>query len=445
MTFGGNAISFFADRQTDREFRDCSMRRVFLDHQSTTPVLPEVLAAMNPFFAGTFGSPSSLHRLGLRARDALAKAREQVAALINAESPDDILFTSGGTESANLAVKGSAYANQRRGNHIVLSEIEHPSVIHSVDFLQRQGFASTRVKVDAHGFVDPQDVRAAINDKTILICVHHANHDIGAIEPVREIALIAAGKGIPLFVDATASGGGLPIDVQAMGIQLLSLSAHRFYGPKGAGVLYRNRGTRLASLLHGGVQEGGLRAGTENVPAIVGAGAAAEIARRELLRRMAHTVRLQKRLWEGIKAKVPCVKLNGPEPGPRRISTNLNVSAEFIEGEGLVLMLDMQGVAVAGGPSCVSKSLQVSPVLTAIGLDHSLAQGSVILSLGKNNTGEEVDYVIETFAKVAARLRDLSPIWDEFQRGRLDSLISPRRTGKSARDPATATSAHHPH
>src|SRR6266496_2922278 len=305
------------------------MRRVFLDHQATTPVLPEVFEVMKPFFSEACGSPSSLHQLGLRARDALARARAQVAALINAESAEEIVFTSGGTESANLAVKGTAYANQRRGDHIVINEIEHPSVINSVEFLEKRGFNCTRVKVDTEGFVDPADVRAALTEKTILICVHHVNHDIGTIEPIREIGEIALGKGIPLFVDAAASGGWLPIDVQAMGVRLLSLSPHRFYGPKGVGVLYRNRRARLASLVHGGVQEGGLRAGTENVPAIVGAGVAAEMAARDLAGRQAQTAQLQKRLWEGVRSTIPYVKLNGPEPGRGRVSTNLNVSAEF--------------------------------------------------------------------------------------------------------------------
>jgi len=412
------------------------MGRIFLDHQATTPVLPEVFEAMEPFFTETFGSPTSLHQLGLRARDAMDRARGQGAALINAEASDDIIFTSGGTESANLAVKGTAYAGQRRGNHIVLSEIEHPSVMDSVEFLKKHGFTSTRVKVDAEGFVDPEDVRAAITEQTILVCVHHVNHDIGTIEPLRQIAEITAEKGIPLFADAVASGGWLPIDVQAMGVRLLSLSPHRFYGPKGVGVLYRHRRARLDGLLHGGVQERGLRAGSENVPAIVGAGVAAEIAARELPRRRAHTAGLQKRLWEGIRDTVPYVKLNGPEPGPGRITTNLNISAEFIEGEGLALMLDVQGVAVASGPSCVNKSLKVSPVLVAIGLDHSLAQGNVILSLGRDNTAEEIERAIDTLAKVAVRLRSLSPTWDEFQRGRVNSLISPRKNGAPSPEPA---------
>src|SRR2546422_1801781 len=306
MTFGSGTINlpFGNERnQTAQAPVHPRMNRIFLDHQSTTPVLPEVFGAMKPYFAETFGNPVSLHEHGLRVREALAKARAQVAALINAPSPDDIIFTSGGTESANLAVKGIAYANQRRGNHIVITEIEHPSVISSVEFLEKHGFVCTRVKVDVEGRVNPGDIGAAITDKTVLVCVHHVNHDIGTIEPIREIAEPANARGIPLFVDAVASGGWLPIDVQAMGVKLLSLSPHRFYGSKGVGVLYRHRRTRLSSVIHGGVQEGGLRAGTENVAAIVGAGVAAEAASRDLTQRVAHTARLQTRLWEGIKAK----------------------------------------------------------------------------------------------------------------------------------------------
>lgn len=401
------------------------VRQVYLDHQSATPVAPEVLAAMQPFFAETFGNPSSLHGHGLRVRDAMARARTQIAPLINAGSPDDLIFTSGGTEAANLAVKGIAYANQRRGNHIVLSAVEHPAVDNSVEFLEKHGFTATRVKVDAEGVIDPADVRAAITDKTILICAHHANHDVGSIQPVRELGQIAAEKGIPLFVDAVASAGWLPIDVQALGIHLLSLTAHRFYGPKGVGVLYRHRQARLVGIQQGGMQEGGRRAGTENVPAIVGAGVAAEVALRELPRRIGHTARLQRRLWEGLQQRIDYLRLNGPEPGSRRLGTNLNVSAEFVEGEGWMLLADVNGIAVASGTSCVSKALKISPVLAAMGLDPALAQGSILLSLGQDNTEDEMDYVIETFAKIVDKLRGMSPTWDEFQRGTIDSVLRP--------------------
>ncbi|MEI7729049.1 MAG: cysteine desulfurase family protein [Verrucomicrobiota bacterium] len=417
------------------------MRHVYLDHASATPVLPEVFEAMKPFFMEAFGNASSLHQHGLRVRDALATARQQIAALINAESSEDIFFTSDGTESANLAIKGVAYANQRRGNHIVISEIEHPSIINSIEFLEKQGFTCTRVKVDTQGFIKPEDVRAALTDKTILIAVHHVNHDIGSIEPIAEIGKLAAEKGIPFYVDAEASAGWLPIDVQAMGANLMSFSPHKFYGPKGVGVLYRNKRARLVSIIHGGVQEGGRRAGVENVPAIIGAGVAAEIALRDLPQRMELTARLQKRLWESLKAKVPYIKLNGPEPGPGRISTTLNLSTEFIEGEGQLLLCDMNGIAVASGSSCVSKSLKISHVLAAIGIDHALAQGNLIMSLGKDNTEADVDYVIETFAdKVVKKLRNMSPMWDEFQRGIIDSVISPTGHGKSFSEHAAAVS-----
>lgn len=404
------------------------MPSVYLDHQAATPVLPEVFEAMKPYFVEAFGSASSLHQHGLRVRDALAVAREQTATFINAESPDDIIFTSDGTESANLAIKGVAYANQRRGNHIVVSATEHPSVLGSVEFLEKQGFTSTKVRVNSEGIVNPDDVRAAMTDKTILVAVHHANHDMGAIQPIRDIAALTAEKGIPLYVDAEASAGWLPVDVRALGADLLSFSPHRFYGPKGVGVLYRSRRARLHSLLHGGVQEGGRRAGTENIPAIVGAGVAAEIAGRELKSRIAHTARLQGKLWDGLKTKIPHLKLNGPAPGPKRLSTNLNLSAEFVEGEGLLLMLDARGIAVASGTSCVSKSLKVSHVLSAIGLDHSLGQAAILLTLGKDNTDAEIDYVLETLPQVVSKLRGMSPMWDEFQRGVVPSAIAQHPT-----------------
>jgi len=402
---------------------------VYLDHQAATPLLPEVLEAMRPYFSDAYGSASSIHQHGLRARDALARAREQIAAFVNAESPEEIIFTSDGTEAANLAVKGTAWASQRRGRHLVTSEIEHPAVLGSVEFLESQQFTSTRIKVDSEGFIQPEPLRSALTDQTVLLALHHANHDVGTIQRVPELAALAAERGAAFYVDAEASAGWLPIDVRAMGVDLLSFSPHRFYGPKGVGVLYRQRRARLTSLIHGGVQEGGRRAGTENIPAIVGAGVAAEIAQREQSHRMAHTTRLQARLWEGLQAAVPYLKLNGPPPGPRRLSTQLNLSAEFVEGEGLLLLLDTRGVAIASGMSCVSKALKVSPVLSAIGLDHSLGQAAVLLSLGQNTTEADVDYVLEVFPAAVAKLRGMSPTWEEFERGQLDSVVGPRRGG----------------
>lgn len=407
------------------------MRHVFLDHQSSTPVLPEVFDAMKPFFTEAFGNPSSLHQHGLRVRDALKKARQQMAALINADSEEEIFFTSDGTESANLAIKGVAYANERKGKHIVVSATEHPSVINSIEFLEKQGWTCTRVGVDPEGVLNLDELRAAITPQTVLVAVHHVNHDIGTIQPMREVGKICADKNVPLFVDCEASAGWLPIDVKEFGAALVSFSPHRFYGPKGVGVLYRNKKARIVSVMHGGVQEGGRRAGTENVPAIVGGGVAAEIALTQLAERHAHTARLQKRLWDGLKSKITYIKLNGAEPGPKRISTNLNLSTEFIEGEGQLLLCDLNGIAVASGSSCVSKSLKVSHVLSAIGLDHALAQGNIIMTLGMANSEEDVDYTIETFAKIATKLRGMSPMWDEFERGVIDSVIAPTGRGKS--------------
>jgi cysteine desulfurase len=409
-------------------------RFVFLDHQAGTPVSASVFEAMRPYFCDDFGNPASLHRSGLRAREALALARSQAASFIHAESPDDILFTSSGTEAANLAVKGVADANRKRGNHIVVTQIEHPSVLKSSAFLEKNGFTCTRVPVNHEGWVDPESIRAALTDRTILVCVHHVNHDIGTIEPVVNIGAILNERGIPFFVDATASGGWLAIDVRKIGASLLSLAPHRFYGPKGVGILYKNRRARIESQMHGGDQEKGWRAGTENIPAIAGAGAACEEASRELDVRIAHVCRLQARLWNGLKNNVPCIRLNGPEVGPKRIGTNLSISVEFIEGEGLSLRCDVKGISVASGSSCVSRSLKVPPVLSAIGLEASLAQGTVLFTLGKDNTQDDIDYTIDTFSKAVSYLREMSPLWDEFKSGRIDSVISPR--GSAASEPA---------
>lgn len=416
------------------------MRHVYLDHQSSTPVLSEVFDAMKPYFMEAYGNPSSLHQHGLRVREALRKARQQMASLVNADSEEEIFFTSDGTESANLAIKGVAYANERKGKHLVVSATEHPSVMNSVEFLEKQGWTCTRVPVDPSGAVDPEAVRAALTPQTVLVAVHHVNHDIGTIQPVREIGRICATAGVPFYVDCESSAGWIPIDVKEFGASLVSFSPHRFYGPKGVGVLYRNKRARLVSIIHGGVQEGGRRAGTENVPAIVGGGAAAEIAMREMASRSQHVARLQSRLWEGLKARIPYLKFNGALPGPQRAPQNINISTEFIEGEGQLLSLDLAGIAVASGSSCVSKSLKISHVLAAIGLDHALAQGNIIMTLGKDNTEADVDYVVESFSRIVTKLRAMSPMWDEFERGVIDSVIAPTGRGKSFSEHAAEVS-----
>lgn len=388
--------------------------QVYLDHQASTPVLPEVLEAMRPWFSDWFGSAASQHQYGLRARDALHEARHNAAHLLGVEDPEEeIIFTSGATEAANLAVKGSALAARDRGDHIVISATEHPSVLNSVLFLEKNGFRCTRLPCSREGFVRPDDAAAAITDKTVLVAVHLANHDIGAIQPIEAISRITRERGVPLFCDASACGGWMPIDVRKLGVQLLSLAPHRFYGPKGVGILYRHRQARIEPLIHGGKQEGGKRAGTENIPAIVGAARACEIAAHEWPARQALTGKLQAKLAEGIFKRVASSRLNGPAVGPGRLSTNVNVSIEGIDGESLLLLCDLKGIALASGPSCVTQNLKMSHVLEAIGLDETQARGNVLFSLGKDNTEGQIDYVLDTLPQLVEKLRSMSPSWGD--------------------------------
>jgi cysteine desulfurase len=385
---------------------------VYLDHQASTPVLPEVFEAMRPWFSDWFGSAASQHQLGLRARDALIESRRRVAGLIRAENPEEeILFTSGATEAANLAVKGSALAARSRGDHIVISAIEHPSVLNSALFLEKNGFRCTRVACNREGFVRPEDVAAAITDKTVLVAVHLANHDIGAIQPIESISRITRERGIPLFCDASACGGWLPIDVRKLGAQLLTLAPHRFYGPKGVGILYRHRQARIESLIHGGKQEDGLRAGTENIPAIVGAATACEIATRDLQARQTLTAELQRKLIDGLLKRIDSSRLNGPPAGPGRLSTNVNISIDGIDGESLLLLCDLQGIALASGPSCVARNIKIPHVLEAIGLTEAQSRGNVLLTLGTDNTAGQIDYVLDTLPRLVEKLRSMSPSW----------------------------------
>ena len=389
-------------------------KKIYLDHQAATPVLPEAVDAMQPFFSECFGNAGSQHQHGLQARDAIENARRQAAELVHAESPADVIFTSSGTESANLAVKGTAFAalvNNRRGDHIVVSPTEHPSVLNSVRFLEQLGFRCTRLACDSEGFVSPDDVGRAMTDKTVLVAVHLANHDIGAIQPIEEISRITRDKAVPLFCDAVAAGGWLPIDVQKLGIQLLSLTPHRFYGPKGVGILYRHRQARMENLLHGGKQEGGKRAGTENVPAIVGAGIACEVAGHELNARRSHMAKLQKKLAEGLLERIPRSRLNGPPAGPRRLGVNVNISIEGVDGESLLLLCDMQGIALASGPSCVTQNMKISHILQAIGLNEAQARGNILMTLGKDHTEADIDYVLDTLPGLVEKLRKMSPSW----------------------------------
>ena len=382
---------------------------IYLDHLTTTPPLPEVVDAMQPWLRAQFGAPTALHQLGLEARDAIDESRTHLAKLVNAAEPEEILFTSSGTEAINHAVKGAALANRRFGSHILATGIEHPAVLGSIAWLESQGFRSTQVGVDGQGHVDPGALAQAMTDETILVCLHHANPDLGTIQPVAEIAELTSERGIPLFVDATASGGWLPIDVQQLGADLLALAPHRFYGPKGAGVLYKNRRTRVENLIHGGMQENEFRAGTENVAAIVGAGVAAEDAEAALGQAAAHATGLQMRLLEGIHAAVEGVHLNGPKPGDGRLPHQLSLSTSGVEGEGQALMLDLWGVVIAAGAACTTRSMRLPPALRAIGRDADLARGTTLWSIGRDTTEEEIDQAVEAFAAVTAKLRAMSP------------------------------------
>ena len=384
-------------------------RRVYLDNLAGTPFAAEVREAMLPFLEKRFGSANSLHSHGLAAREAIGTAREQCAELINGTS-EEILFTSSGTEANNLAVKGVALAQRERGNHIILSNIEHPSIDQSVVWLEDNGFTATRVPVDGEGHVDPSVLAEATTDQTVLIATHHANHDLGTVQDITAIGAMAAERGIPFFVDATASGGWLPVDVQAANVSLLSLAPHRFHGPQGVGVLYRNRRVPLTPQMHGGVQEDGLRAGTENIMAIAGAGAASALAI------PAHIAILQLKLHEGLLNRIEHIRLNGPKPGPGRLPTQLNYSIEHIEGEGLALALDLQGIAIASGAACVTKNMAVPPALAAIGLDAALAKGNVLLSLGRDTSADEIDHVLEVIPKQVDKLRAMSPTWDALKK-----------------------------
>ncbi|MBM3242348.1 cysteine desulfurase NifS [Candidatus Poribacteria bacterium] len=386
------------------------MKRIYLDHNATTPVHPEVKEAMLPYYEEFFGNASSVHSYGREAREAIDVAREQVAELIGASSPTEIVFTSGGTESDNHAIKGTAYFQvNKKGNHIIISPIEHHAVENTCEYLEKKGFEVTHLKVDKYGVIDLQSLEDAIKDTTILISVMHANNEVGTIQPLAEVGKIAKERGIILHTDAVQSVGKIPVDVNDLGVDLLSLSGHKIYGPKGIGALYIRKGTRIDSLLHGGHHERNRRAGTENVPGIVGLGKAAELAKKNLESERKHLWMLTEKLRVGIQEKIEFVRQNGPIES--RLPGTLNFSFEFIEGEGLILSLDMHGICVSTGSACTSGSLEPSHVLTAMGLSAEIAHGSVRFSLGRDNTEEEIDYVLEVLPNVVNRLRAMSPLY----------------------------------
>ncbi|MCU0641245.1 MAG: cysteine desulfurase NifS [Candidatus Margulisbacteria bacterium] len=388
--------------------------RTYLDFAATTPTDPSVLAAMLPYFSEKYGNPSSIHSFGQETRAAIEAARQQVAGLIAAK-PEEIVFTSGGTEADNQALEGIAWANEKNGNHIICSAIEHHAVLHCAEFLKKRGFAVTVVPVDQDGLVSPEAVAQAITPKTVLVSVMHANNEIGTVEPIREISEVIGrrtkdeGRKIYFHTDAVQTAGHLPINVAELGVDLLSISAHKLYGPKGIGALYIKKGTRLTPFLHGGGQENNRRASTENVPGIVGFGAAADLAAQTMAEENAKLLPLRDKLIKGLTTLIPDVRLNGH--ASVRLPNNVNVSVKFIEGESMLLNLDMLGIAASSGSACTSGSLDPSHVLLAIGLPHEIAHGSLRFTLGKQTTEAEIDLVLEKLPPIVDKLRRMSPLY----------------------------------
>jgi cysteine desulfurase len=380
-------------------------RRVYLDHNASTPVHPEVVAAMVPYFSERFGNPSSVHGFGREARDGVEAAREQIARFLRA-GKDEIVFTSGGTESDNFAIKGVAAA--RGPGHLVTSQVEHHAVLRTGQTLERQGHQVTYLPVDGRGMVDPDDVRRAIRPDTILVSIMHANSEVGTIQPVAAIGQIAREHRVPFHVDAVQTFGKVPIDLEASGIDVLSFSGHKIYGPKGTAGLYVRKGTRMVAVQHGGEHERRRRAGTENVPGIVGLGKAVELRGRDMEAEAERLVGLRDRLWAGVQARVPDVRLNGHPTS--RLPGTCNLSFRDVESESIVLGLDLKGVAVSAGSACTSGNVEPSYVLVAMGVPLPWAIGAVRCSLGRSTTTEDIDYVIECVESVVAKLRALSPV-----------------------------------
>ncbi|OGL20812.1 MAG: cysteine desulfurase NifS [Candidatus Rokubacteria bacterium RIFCSPLOWO2_12_FULL_69_21] len=378
--------------------------RVYLDHNASTPVHPEVVAAMLPYFGERFGNPSSVHSFGREAREGVEIAREQITNFLRV-SKDEVVFTSGGTESDNLAIKGVAGA--RGAGHIITSPIEHHAVLRTCQVLETQGFAVTYLPVDGDGLVNPDDVRRAIRPDTILITIMHANSEVGTIQPVDAIGAVARERGIPFHVDGVQTFGKVPIDLDGFGIDLLSFSSHKIYGPKGVAGLYIRKGTKMVSVQHGGEHERRRRAGTENVPGIVGFGKAVELRAREMEAEATRLTALRNRLWNGISARVADVRLNGHPT--RRLPGTLNLCFRHVESESIVLGLDLKGVAVSAGSACTSGNVEPSYVLVAMGVPLDWAMGSVRATLGRLSTDADIDYVLEVLPPLVERIRSVSP------------------------------------
>jgi len=386
------------------------MKRVYLDYAATTPCDPEVLKAIEPYFFDKFGNPSSIHAFGQEAKKGIEDARETLASFLGAD-PSEIIFTSGGTESDNFAVIGVAHALESKGNHIITTAIEHHAVTEPCKYLEKKGFKVTYVKVDKFGLVDPQDIKKEITDKTILISVMHANNEIGTIQPIAEIGKIAREKGITFHTDAVQTVGHIPVNVNELNVNLLSLAAHKFYGPKGVGALYIRKGTRIEPFLHGGDQEKNRRASTHNSPGIVGLGKAVELCRLKMDEEASFQIGLRDKLIKEIPEKISEVYLNG-HPA-KRLPNNVNFSIKYIEGESILLNLDMLGIACSTGSACTSTSLEPSHVLLAIGLAHEIAHGSLRITMGRWTKEDDINYLLENLPKIVDKLRSMSPLYEK--------------------------------
>ena len=390
------------------------MKTTYMDYSATTYVKPEVLDAMMPFFTEKFGNPSSFYGISRETKMAIDNARAQVAKAINCD-PNEVYFTGGGSEADNWAIKGIATAHMKKGNHIITTKIEHHAVLHTCEFLEKFGFEVTYLDVNEEGFVDLKQLEEAITDKTILVSIMFANNEIGTIQPIKEIGALCREKKVLFHTDAVQAVGSVPVDVKEMNIDLLSLAGHKLYGPKGIGALYIRRGIRIDNLIHGGGQERGRRAGTENIPGVVGLGKAIELATENIEENRARLTVLRDKLIDGILERIPYARLNGPR-GDKRLPGNSNISFEFIEGESILLSLDFEGICASSGSACTSGSLDPSHVLLARGLPHEKAHGSLRTTLGAASTEEDVEKLLNELPPIIERLRNMSPLWYDFKR-----------------------------
>jgi cysteine desulfurase len=383
---------------------------IYMDHAATTPTDPEVVRTMLPWFTEEYGNPATLYTIGLNAARALEEARATVADVLGAQ-PDEIYFTSGGTESNNWAIKGTADAQRRKGKHLITSTIEHHAVLEPFEFLQKQGYDVTLVPVDSTGLVDPEEIRKALRPDTILISIMHANNEVGTIEPIEEIGAIAREAGVLFHTDAVQSVGKIPVDVNRLNVDMLALSGHKLYGPKGVGALYIRKRVRVTPLMHGGNQEHRRRAGTHNMPGIIGLAKAMELSAGRLAEESARETGLRDRLWKGLQERIPDIALNGHPD--RRLPNTLNFRVEGIEGEAMILCLDMNRINVSSGSACTTGSLDPSHVLLAMGIPAELAHGSQRISLGRGTTDLDIDYYLDVFPPIVARLREMSPVYNK--------------------------------